>query len=259
MRISGYLFILEQFACGVSLLLALRQAAMIPRTQPLRLLFLALLGTAAAMLVVIHPEVKPGLLALALWSPNALWPGLPRRLRRRLPLTLLLLLLLYTGAARIVRLRFLPPWLTLFLLNALLPVLVRSRVHCSPSCVTLDVRCGANRAVLTALVDTGNLLRDPLSGLPVIVISRRATQRLIELPVPGKLNPGLRKMSIRTIAGASVMTVFRPTQVQLMHAGHWQTIDAMLGVAPDGYDGVQALVPSSILDSSIPTQGGCTI
>lgn len=259
MRISGYLFMLEQFACGLSLLMALRQAAMIPRTPPLRLLFLALLGTVAALLAVIHPELKPGLLVLVLCSPTALWPGLPRRLRRRLPLTLLLLMLLYAGAVRLVRLRFLPPWLTLLLLNALLPLLVRSRKHCSPACVTLDVRCDANRAVLTALVDTGNLLRDPLSGLPVIVISRRAAQRLIGLPVPGKLNPGLRQMSIRTIAGASVMTVFRPTKIQMMHAGRWQTIDAMLGIAPDGYDGVQALVPSSILDSSIPTQGGCTL
>lgn len=259
MRISGYLFMLEQFACGVSLLLALRQAAMIPKTPPLRLLFLALLGTAAVLLAVIHPELQPGLLVLVLGSPTALWSGLPRRLRRRLPFTLLLLMLLYAGAARFVRWRFLPPWLTLLLLNMLLPLLVRNRAHRSPACVTMEVRCGANRAVLTALVDTGNLLRDPLNGLPVIVVSHRAAQRLIGLSVPGKLNPGLRQMSIRTIAGASVMTVFRPTQIRLMHAGHWQTIDAMLGVAPDGYDGVQALVPSSILDSSIPTQGGCTI
>jgi hypothetical protein len=131
-----------------------------------------------------------------------------------------------------------------------------------PRCATVCIRRGCQRLTLTALIDSGNLLRDVITGLPVIVISRRAAGRLMLLPPDGSLLPGMRLMTVRTISGSAMMTVFRTDSVRLMHGGSWQEVRALIGLSPDGYDGFQALVPASVLgdmeETSRPiiSQGG---
>lgn len=260
MRISALLYMLEQFSCGVSILLTLYRLAHLPRPSPLRLVLAALLGALATLLSAMHPSppLRLGMLALLMLSPRAVWHGLPRRMHRRLPLALLALLMLFSGCMRFARSLSLPYLPALLPLCLLLPVFARAPRTPSPTCATLEIRHGASRVMLTALVDSGNLLRDPLSALPVVVISRRAALRLIGLPASGRLNPGLRQIAIRTIAGASRMTVFRPTSLRVLQGGIWQEVQAMVGIAPDGYNGIQALAPSSLLPASTLTQGGTT-
>ena len=106
---------------------------------------------------------------------------------------------------------------------------------------------GGHRLTLTALIDSGNLLRDPVTGLPVIVISRRAASRLTVLPQPGRLTPGMRLLSVRTVAGTALMAVFRPSAVFIEEKGVWRAVNAIVGLSPDGYEGFQALVPASLI------------
>lgn len=260
MRISAILYLLEQFFCGVSILLTLYRLAHLPRPSSLRLALTALFGALAALLSAMHPSLplRFGLLVLLMLAPRAVWPGLPRRMHRRLFLAMPALLMLFAGCMRFTRSLPLPYLPALLLLCLLLPAFARVPRAPSPACATLEIRRGASQVVLTALVDSGNLLRDPLSALPVVVISRRAALRLIGLPASGRLNPGLRQIAIRTIAGASRMTVFRPTSLRVLQGGVWQDVQAMVGIAPDGYNGIQALAPSSLLSTLPLAQGGTT-
>ena len=258
MRVSGWLYILEQFICALSLLCAAGRIIRVPRTSPWRLMLTALLNALCTTIAAVSASAPLLLfvLLLSLLSPAALWPGLPRKLRRSLAPALLLLLLLCSGCIRFLRQLPLPPWLSVLVACLLLPLSARAPSPSLPSCITTEIRCGTSRVTLTALIDTGNLLRDPLTALPVVVIARRAAHRLIPPPVPGQLNPGLRQIPIRTVAGVTAMTVFRPASLRLMHGGRWIEGQAIIGIAPDGYDGIQALVPASLLTSSPLTQGG---
>ena len=251
MRVSGWLYLTQQLLSSLSLLLALGQATGLGNRSWLRLALTALLtalGSFAAAWSGV-PWLRALLLTpLLLAAPIAAWPGIPRSLRLHLVLTHALLGLALTGWARL--LQSLGFWqilivpLSCLLLCVVTPALRRTD---HPRCVTVEIRHNAHRLTLTALIDSGNLLRDPITSLPVIVISRRAAARLTLLPPPGRLIPGMRLISVRTVAGTTLMAVFRPSAVFLEARGVWRAVNAVIGLSPDGYDGFQALVPASLI------------
>lgn len=251
MRVSGLMYLLEQLHCALWLLLALGLAAGQMRPAPLRLpctaLFLGALTLACALLP--FPWLRFAALALsAVLAPQAAWPGLPRSSLLRLRVTCAALLLASAGSARLLAgmglsgapLALLLP-MPCLLFACLLPRCGRAR------CVSVEVSAGHGRLRLTALVDSGNLLRDPVTGLPVIVMSRNAASRLVPLPGEDSLPPGMRLISVRTVAGPSLMAVFRPEQVRVLLPGGWRGARAVIGLSPDGYEGFQALLPASLL------------
>lgn len=250
MRVSGLMVLLQQFLCGLCLLQALGQAAGLDRRSPARLCAVALMEALGTLLALWQGSAwlrALMLAALLAFAPTAAWPGIPRRLRLHLCLTHLTLGLTLAGWARLAGgLGLWPaaaPLAACGLLMASVP-LMRRTDH--PRCVTVEIRHNGHRLTLTALIDSGNLLRDPVTGLPVIVISRRAAARLTLLPPPGRLMPGMRLISVRTIAGTTLMAVFRPSAVFLEERGAWRAVNAIVGLSPDGYEGFQALVPSSL-------------
>ena len=121
----------------------------------------------------------------------------------------------------------------------------------APRLATVDIRHGPHHLTLTALIDSGNLLRDSITGLPVIVISRRAAMRLVQLPKEGKLTYPFRLLTVRTVSGTGVMTIFHPDSVCLLMPSGWTRVETLLGVSPEGYDGFQALVPASLMTSDL--------
>lgn len=266
MRVSGYLYIMEQWICALSLLWALGMAAGLSRHSLPRLLITSALCALAALCAAFLPDGRLRLLSLlpiTALSPLAAWPGVPRALRGRLMLLCLALSLILSGAMRLLSGIPLPGWALLMTVCGALPPLAGSlRRQDVIRCATVEILHGTGRVSLTALVDTGNLLRDPVTCLPVIVVSRRAVQRLLPLPAPGELPPGMRLISVRTVAGPSLMPVFRPQMIHLLQNGVWRRVHAMVGLSPDGYDGIQALVPASLIDQDeaaapVPiTQGG---
>ncbi len=111
------------------------------------------------------------------------------------------------------------------------------------------------RAVLLpAMLDTGNLLRDPVTGRPVLVVSARALRPLFpgarSLNELTSLPPGFRLLSVKTAAGGALLPMFRPDRCRLYINGRAADADAMVAVAPESYGGVQALVPSAAAPAS---------
>ncbi len=112
------------------------------------------------------------------------------------------------------------------------------------------------RVLLPAMLDSGNLLRDPVRGTPVIVASARSLRPLFpdarSLSDPLKLPQGFRLLSVRTAAGGALMPVFRPDSCTIYENGRPRRAEASVAVAPRQYRGVQALVPLWHLPAQAP-------
>lgn len=251
---SGWLFLLQQSACSCSILAALGLFAGLRRASLPRLMG-ASLGAGLCTLACPHPWLRPMVLALVTWlAPMAAWPHIPRGLRGRMRLTALALVLVMTGSAQLLHTVGLHGPLLVAALLLPMPLLSRLRPADSQTrCITVELLHSGHRLELTALVDSGNLLRDPITRLPVIVVSRQAAERLIDLPAADVISPGMRLISVRTVAGSALMPVFRPDRVRLLLPGGWQEARAVVGLNPDGYSGFQALIPSCMIPSP---QGG---
>ena len=48
-----------------------------------------------------------------------------------------------------------------------------------------------------------------------------------------------------------MMIIFHPDSVCLLQNDGWTRVETLLGVSPEGYDGFQALVPSSLMAGSL--------
>ena len=255
---SAWFYLLQQSASAWSLLLSLGLHTGLRKASLLRLTATALACGSICLLCAMQGSTllrTAALLTLTTLAPMAAWPNIPRARRQAISLCCLVLALLMTGSTRLLHafgLRHAPLMLAQF---GLLPLLI----HLSPdasrgSCITLRITHSCQCISLTALVDTGNLLRDPITRLPVIVISRQAASKL--LPSTGELLPGMRLISVRTVAGTALMPIFRPQQLQLLLPQGWQSVHALVGLSPDGYSGFQALVPVSVTSSP---QGGISV
>ena len=111
----------------------------------------------------------------------------------------------------------------------------------------IELRRGEHVVLLPAMLDSGNLLRDPLTGSPVIVVGARAVRPLAPELSPDHLPVGFRLLNVRTAAGSSLLPVFRPDVCRLYVNGQPIDTHALVAVAPQSYDGVQALVPTAAL------------
>ena len=87
---------------------------------------------------------------------------------------------------------------------------------------------------LTALVDSGNLLTEPISGLPVVVVQK------------GLLPTGGRPVPFRTIDGEGVLKALRPLSIQVC-SEEWMEIDACAAEAPTRIDGADAIIDVALL------------
>ncbi len=255
MRISAWLYLIEQAFCSLCLLLAIGLSAQLPRRAPLRLVLTALFTAAVSFLAAYQPLpwLRPLLiLPVTATAPLLAWPGIPRRLRCRMAGLSLLLILLLTGLLRLLSPFMLPSvicMLAVFIGMACVPRIAPCRVPL-PQCITIEIRHGTCKLTLTALVDSGNLLRDVITDLPVVLISRRAAEKLLPLPPEGEISPGMRLMPIRTVSGTSMMTIFRPDGLRILTGRVWYPVHALIGLSPDGYEGFQALVPATLLSIS---------
>lgn len=271
MRMSGYLFLAEQAMCSVCLLLAAGMAAGLCRKSWWRLCGTGVL-TAVVTLLCSGVSGLTRLVVLALTTlgaPLLAWPGVPKRCRLRLVGAGGMLSLWLTGTMRLLYalapggLRPLSAASLMALGCAALvaaPLTVR-RAPPMARCASVMIRRGSQKLTLTALIDSGNLLRDVITGLPVIVISRQAAGKLLLLPPDGSLLPGMRLMTVRTISGTSLMTIFRTDAIRILQDGKWQEKRAVIGLSPDGYEGFQALVPASLVcqghdEPAMISQGG---
>lgn len=260
MRVSGWLYLVEQTGCGACLLLVIGLSAGLQQRSPLRILLVASLLSVCTMAALPLPSWVRILLTLpaTALSPLLTYPEAPPRLRGRMALGGLSASLCLTGSLRLLSPLAVPGVVVLTLVCAALSLSPRLLPAPGdlPCCASAVIRCGMRQTTLTALVDSGNLLRDAVTGLPVIVISRRAASELLPLPPDGTLLPGMRFLSVRTISGTTLMTILRPDSIRILAGAQWQEVQALIGLSPDGYDGFQALIPSCLVaQASLPPSG----
>lgn len=249
---NGWLFLMQQGLSSWSLLLALGLCMGLRRPHLLRLGLTAAGCSGITLCSAGSPWGMGALAVITLLAPVTAWPGVPRNRRPGMSLACLSLSLIMTGCGRLLVHLGLGRTPLVLAQSLLVPLLVR--LTPSPgqaACILLEITHQACRLELTALVDSGNLLRDPLTGLPVIVISRQAGQKLMA----GQM-ANLRLIPVRTVTGRALMPVFRPGQVRVRSPGGWRAVQAVVGITPDGCSGCQALVPSSLIS---PMQGGATL
>lgn len=113
----------------------------------------------------------------------------------------------------------------------------------------ITVRRGNNSEKITALVDSGNLLTDPLSGRPAILVSETALHRLY--PVIDSIhmdeNLKIRLIPSQSVAGEKLLYGIIPDEVTV--GGIRKDVVLVVeDVAADHYGGQGALCPMCILN-----------
>ena len=103
----------------------------------------------------------------------------------------------------------------------------------------MELNYGDQKVKLTALQDTGNTLRDPVTGNSVLVVAGTVAQRLLGLTESQLRNPvesvgtvpGLRLISYRAVGQpGGMLLALRLPQVKI---GKWQG-SSLVAFAPDG-------------------------
>lgn len=255
MQVSIWLYILYQTSLTSCLLMCIGLSAGLRRRSPVCLCAVSLAAGGLCAWMVNAPPLLRGiaLLLCAASAPILAWPGAPKRIWMRMIASGCFLSLGMAGLMRFMAPFGLPAAILVLgvclLLRAVPAVLPKPGE--GPPLATVDIRHGAHHLTLTGLIDSGNLLRDPVTALPVIVISRRAAMRLIPLPGEGKVVYPFRLMTVRTVSGTGLMTVFHPDSVCLLTKQGWQRVETLLGVSPEGYDGFQALVPAGLMTNEL--------
>lgn len=108
---------------------------------------------------------------------------------------------------------------------------------------SVRVWTGGRRLELDGLLDTGNLLREPMSGLPVIIV---------DSALASKLSGGGQAVDIpfSTASGLSAVRAVPAERVEVLRGGKWRCPGDMFLAACGGKlaGGVEALLPPSAVE-----------
>lgn len=106
------------------------------------------------------------------------------------------------------------------------------------------------KARMHALIDTGNRLCDPITGLPVIAAPREALDALalpeLDPADPSTLPPGFRLLRAQTAAGPCLLMCFHPQQLMIEYEGRCVSTRALIALSAAS-EGAMALMPSQML------------
>ena len=230
MRASGFLFLLEQGLCGICLMSALSAALGLPRVNRGRRLLFAILYAGFTLLSLSVPPLLQVVMVLPLTGLLALIGRFPAR--RTLPFCLTMLMMQWGCAG----------------LSALLPLpgAVQTALTCT---LLLLLRRLTRESAVTALVDSGNLLCDPLSGDPVLILPRNTFRRLTHLPEDSTLLPGMRLLRARTASSITLMIVLRPDGIFLLSGWKETALRGLIGCALSDGGVHQPVMPESMVSA----------
>ncbi len=117
----------------------------------------------------------------------------------------------------------------------------------------LMLRMGDSQVRLTALIDTGNRLHEPLSGLPVLIVTEKRLKKLLPpgfdaIEAAERVPLGFRLVGYGALGGGGKMAVFRPDELLVSYGDGWMLApDVWVGVYPGEMPGkVHALAPGVI-------------
>ena len=105
------------------------------------------------------------------------------------------------------------------------------------------VRCGNGAVSLRLLCDTGNMLTEPFSGLPVIVARRSAVARALPPGFPTEQSGGnLRVIPYASVGGEGLLCAFLPESAVLRSGRRRRAVRCYIAVSDDldcgEYDGI---------------------
>jgi len=116
--------------------------------------------------------------------------------------------------------------------------------------VLLQISTRMGSVEVEALVDTGNRLHEPISGLPVIIVGKRCMYGILDEScleqAAGRLPPGFRIVRYGVLGGSGEMQCFRPESVCIWQKGRWSDVsDVWIAICPEEIpSGVEALAPA---------------
>lgn len=122
----------------------------------------------------------------------------------------------------------------------------------APKSAEIEISLCGRSLKLTAMTDSGNLLKEPISGRPVVLLSDSAASRLVGTSAleaaEEKLSPEFerrfRLIPYRTVEGAGMLRGFMPDRI----AVEGSECDAVFAVERGGsYGGYEALVPAVLV------------
>ena len=104
------------------------------------------------------------------------------------------------------------------------------------------IRCGGCARSLRLMYDTGNLLTEPFSGLPVIVVRQNALGGVLPQGFPtGQGSGNLRVVPYSALGGEGLLCAFRPQSVELRAGRRRNRVDCYVAVSDAlecEYDGI---------------------
>ncbi len=234
------LFVLVNLGADLMLLGAVARA--MGRFDGRRVLLSAALSTALSVPAVVCPGIWTRLLALPV-LPLALMIG------RASPVIHVKAALLLAGGALLSGgLSLLAPFAARGPLGALCGMLGGCLLALMLSArsplrgdwqVRLRLSVNGRTARFTALIDTGNRLREPLSGQPVLIVERA----LLRQALP---EAGWRELRYGAVGGSGSMACFKPARLDIERGGRrTRAPDAWVAVSPTPLPGeARALAPS---------------
>lgn len=112
----------------------------------------------------------------------------------------------------------------------------------------LRIVTAGGTAEVSALVDSGNRLLEPFSGLPVLIVGSDSLNDVLGAPLLAEAAPlpsGFRVVCYRALGGGGQMRCFRPDAVRRFRRGRWIDAPAMwVGIYPGRIPGgAEALAP----------------
>jgi len=114
----------------------------------------------------------------------------------------------------------------------------------------ITIRRGSRTAKTTALVDTGNLLKDPLSGSPVILVSAKSIEYLYPVLHSGNIgeNTKLRLIPSGSVGGEKLLYGIIPDEVKV-DGIVCRAVLVVEDIPENHYGGYGALCPGSLIQT----------
>ena len=127
-------------------------------------------------------------------------------------------------------------------------VICRKKIHTSSTEISINIKNEKIRARLIA--DSGNLVTEPFSALPVIILSSSALPKPYDDPESELFPLAVRVIPFSTAAGSSCFFGFRPDRIEILRLGKKpKAVDAYIAVDTLGnnFSGYDGILPTSIL------------
>ncbi len=127
--------------------------------------------------------------------------------------------------------------------------------------IELSVVCGGKAYKISAVCDSGNMLTDPIGGLPVIVMTREAmltflpdglahlflsADPMMMTQLPAEYIKRVRLIPSSSVGGESLLIGYIPDRI-IICGIEKNAVTALCGTVKD-FDGKGALVPSSLIE-----------